>query len=71
MAEGAEPVALAYAGHQFGISAAAWRWARQPVGRVVGRDGRRYDIQLKGSGRPFFARADGSGGSGQSCASTS
>ena len=57
VAEGAEPVALAYAGHQFGhFVASARRRARQPAGRGGGRDGVRYDLQLKGSGRTPFSR---------------
>ena len=59
--EGAEPVAMAYAGHQFG------GWVPQLgdgrallLGEVVGRDGVRRDIQLKGSGQtPFSRRGDG------------
>ena len=54
---GAEPIALAYAGHQFG------GWVPQLgdgrallMGEVVGADGRRRDIQLKGSGQTPFSR---------------
>jgi uncharacterized protein YdiU (UPF0061 family) len=57
MAEGAEPVALAYAGHQFGHFVPQLGDGRANLlGEVVGRDGRRYDIQLKGSGRTPFSR---------------
>lgn len=55
--EGAEPLAQAYAGHQFG------GWVPQLgdgrailLGEVVDRDGVRRDIQLKGCGRTPFSR---------------
>jgi len=55
--DGAEPIALAYAGHQFG------GWVPQLgdgratlLGEVVAADGTRYDLQLKGSGRTRFSR---------------
>ncbi|MEO9899571.1 protein adenylyltransferase SelO [Nisaea sp.] len=59
--EGAEPLAQAYAGHQFG------NWNPQLgdgrailLGEMVAPDGYRFDIQLKGSGRtPFSRRGDG------------
>ncbi len=61
--DGAEPIATAYAGHQFG------GWNPQLgdgravlLGEVVGRDGNRYDIQLKGGGRTPWSR----GGDGRS-----
>ncbi|MEM9438985.1 MAG: YdiU family protein [Pseudomonadota bacterium] len=58
---GSEPIAMAYAGHQFG------NWVPQLgdgrallLGEVIDRDGRRRDIQLKGSGRtPFSRMGDG------------
>jgi serine/tyrosine/threonine adenylyltransferase len=54
---GAEPVALAYAGHQFGgFSAQLGDGRAHLLGEVVGADGRRWDIQLKGSGRTPFSR---------------
>ena len=57
VAEGAEPVALAYAGHQFGHFVPQLVDGRANLlGEVVGRDGVRYDIQLKGSGRTPFSR---------------
>ena len=61
VAEGAEPLALAYAGHQFGCFVAQLGDGRANLlGEVVGRDGVRYDIQLKGSGpTPFSRGADG------------
>jgi uncharacterized protein YdiU (UPF0061 family) len=61
VAEGSEPVALAYAGHQFGHFVPQLGDGRADLlGEVVGRDGRRYDIQLKGSGpTPFSRGGDG------------
>jgi serine/tyrosine/threonine adenylyltransferase len=59
--EGAEPLAMAYAGHQFGYFVAQLGDGRANLlGEVVGCDGLRYDIQLKGSGpTPFSRRGDG------------
>ncbi len=59
--EGADPIATVYAGHQFGS------WNPQLgdgrallLGEVIGADGKRYDIQLKGSGRtPYSRMGDG------------
>jgi uncharacterized protein YdiU (UPF0061 family) len=61
VAEGSEPLAMAYAGHQFGHFVPQLGDGRANLlGEVVGRDGRRYDIQLKGSGpTPFSRRGDG------------
>lgn len=58
---GAEPLAQAYAGHQFGgFSPQLGDGRAVLLGEVVGRDGRRHDIQLKGSGQtPFSRRGDG------------
>ncbi|WP_309664249.1 protein adenylyltransferase SelO family protein [Tabrizicola sp.] len=54
---GAEPVALAYAGHQFGgFSPQLGDGRAHLLGEVLGPDGRRWDIQLKGSGRTPFSR---------------
>ena len=59
--EGAEPLAMAYAGHQFGNRVPQLGDGRAILlGEVVGRDGKRRDIQLKGSGpTPFSRRGDG------------
>ena len=59
--EGAEPIALAYAGHQFGgFSPQLGDGRAILLGEVVGKDGKRRDIQLKGAGRtPFSRRGDG------------
>jgi uncharacterized protein YdiU (UPF0061 family) len=61
VAEGSEPLAMAYAGHQFGHFVPQLGDGRANLlGEVVGRDGVRYDIQLKGSGpTPFSRRGDG------------
>ncbi|HEY4044201.1 MAG TPA: YdiU family protein [Rhodopila sp.] len=58
---GAEPMALAYAGHQFGHFVPQLGDGRAILlGEVVGRDGVRRDIQLKGSGAtPFSRNGDG------------
>jgi uncharacterized protein YdiU (UPF0061 family) len=59
--EDAEPIAMAYAGHQFGGFTPQLGDGRAILlGEVIGRDGARRDIQLKGSGpTPFSRRADG------------
>jgi uncharacterized protein YdiU (UPF0061 family) len=61
VAEGSEPIALAYAGHQFGHFVPQLGDGRANLlGEVVGLDSARYDIQLKGSGpTPFSRRGDG------------
>jgi len=58
---GAEPMALAYAGHQFGHFVPQLGDGRANLlGEVVGRDCLRRDIQLKGSGpTPFSRSGDG------------
>ncbi len=55
--EDADPIATVYAGHQFG------GWNPQLgdgrailLGEVIAKDGVRYDIQLKGSGRTPYSR---------------
>ncbi|SNT35543.1 Uncharacterized conserved protein YdiU, UPF0061 family [Granulicella rosea] len=61
VAPGSEPLALAYAGHQFGQFVPTLGDGRANLlGEVVCQDGARYDIQLKGSGpTPFSRRGDG------------
>jgi uncharacterized protein YdiU (UPF0061 family) len=58
---GAEPIAMAYAGHQFGHFVPQLGDGRAILlGEVVDQDGVRRDIQLKGSGpTPFSRRGDG------------
>src|SRR5690349_22037586 len=59
--EGGEPLAMAYAGHQFGGFVPQLGDGRAILlGEVIDRDGVRRDIQLKGSGpTPFSRRGDG------------
>ncbi|MBX5157163.1 YdiU family protein [Rhizobium sp. NZLR8] len=59
--EGAEPLAMAYAGHQFGgFSPQLGDGRAILLGEVIDRSGRRFDIQLKGAGpTPFSRRGDG------------
>ena len=61
VAEGSEPLALAYAGHQFGHFVPRLGDGRANLlGEIAARDGARYDIQLKGSGpTPFSRGGDG------------
>lgn len=60
---GSSPIALAYAGHQFGgFSPQLGDGRAHLLGEVIALDGRRFDIQLKGSGRTPFSR----GGDGKS-----
>jgi uncharacterized protein YdiU (UPF0061 family) len=55
--DGADPLALAYAGHQFGVFVPQLGDGRAILlGEVVGEDGQRRDIQLKGAGRTRFSR---------------
>jgi serine/tyrosine/threonine adenylyltransferase len=55
--DGAEPIATAYAGHQFGGFVPQLGDGRAVLlGEVVGRAGVRRDIQLKGAGRTPFSR---------------
>jgi uncharacterized protein YdiU (UPF0061 family) len=58
---GAEPLSMAYAGHQFGSFVPQLGDGRAIlVGEVVDRAGVRRDIQLKGAGRtPFSRNGDG------------
>ncbi|HNN94970.1 MAG TPA: YdiU family protein [Pseudomonadota bacterium] len=57
----ADPIAMAYAGHQFGHFVPQLGDGRAILlGEVIGRDGIRRDIQLKGAGQtPFSRRGDG------------
>ncbi|MEZ5737070.1 MAG: YdiU family protein [Novosphingobium sp.] len=61
IAEGSEPIATAYAGHQFGNFVPQLGDGRAILlGEVVDRQGRRFDIQLKGAGQtPFSRNGDG------------
>ena len=61
IAPGSEPIALAYAGHQFGHFVPQLGDGRAVLlGEVTDHDGKRFDLQLKGSGQtPFSRRGDG------------
>jgi serine/tyrosine/threonine adenylyltransferase len=59
VATGANPVAQAYAGHQFGFYAPSLGDGRALlVGEVLDPRGARWDLHLKGSGATPFARSD-------------
>ena len=54
---GAEPIAQAYAGHQFGNFSAQLGDGRAVLlGELIDPQGRRHDLALKGSGRTPFSR---------------
>ncbi len=59
--EGAEPLGMAYAGHQFGQFVPLLGDGRAILlGEVIDRNGVRRDIQLKGAGKtPYSRRGDG------------
>jgi uncharacterized protein YdiU (UPF0061 family) len=59
--EGAQPIAQAYAGHQFGhFNPQLGDGRALLIGEVIDRMGQRRDIAFKGSGRtPFSRRGDG------------
>jgi uncharacterized protein YdiU (UPF0061 family) len=58
--EGAEPIALAYSGHQFGHFTRLGDGRAILLGEQLAPDGRSYDIQLKGAGlTPFSRGGDG------------
>ena len=59
--EDADPIAMAYAGHQFGVFVPRLGDGRAILlGELPGRDGILRDVQLKGAGRtPFSRNGDG------------
>lgn len=59
--KGAQSIALAYAGHQFGgFSPQLGDGRALLLGEIIDPEGRRRDVQLKGSGQtPFSRRGDG------------
>jgi uncharacterized protein YdiU (UPF0061 family) len=59
--EDADPIAMAYAGHQFGVFVPQLGDGRAILlGELRGRDGVLRDVQLKGAGRtPFSRNGDG------------
>jgi uncharacterized protein YdiU (UPF0061 family) len=57
---GAEPIAQAYAGHQFGHFAILGDGRAILLGEHLSPEGKRFDVQLKGAGQtPFSRRGDG------------
>ncbi len=63
--EGSEPIALAYAGHQFGHFNMLGDGRAHLLGEHITPNGERFDIQLKGSGPTRFSRqGDGLAGLG-------
>lgn len=55
--DGSDPLAFAYAGHQFGhFSPQLGDGRALLLGEIVAPDGQRFDMQLKGSGRTEFSR---------------
>ncbi|MBK1877524.1 protein adenylyltransferase SelO [Pelagicoccus mobilis] len=55
--DGSEPIAQAYAGHQFGHFVPQLGDGRALLlGELKAKNGQRYDIQLKGSGQTAFSR---------------
>src|SRR3546814_13505883 len=61
--QGADPLAFAYAGHQFGhFSPQLGDGRALLLGELFAPDGARFDVQLKGSGpTPFSRNGDGMG----------
>ncbi len=58
--DGAEPLAQAYAGHQFGHFTMLGDGRAILLGEQIDPSGNRFDIQLKGSGQtPYSRRGDG------------
>ena len=58
--EGAQPLAQAYAGHQFGHFTTLGDGRAILLGEQITPDGRRLDVQLKGAGAtPYSRRGDG------------
>ncbi|HJO11713.1 MAG: YdiU family protein [Gammaproteobacteria bacterium] len=54
---GSEPIAIAYAGHQFGYFSAQLGDGRAHLlGEVIDRVGKTWDVQLKGTGPTSFSR---------------
>ncbi len=63
IAQGSEPISMAYAGHQFGgFSPRLGDGRAVLLGEVIAPDNTRYDFQLKGSGHTPWSR----GGDGRS-----
>lgn len=56
LADGAEPIAQAYAGHQFGHFTMLGDGRAVLLGEHITLTGHRFDIQLKGAGRTRYSR---------------
>ena len=70
--EGALPLAQAYAGHQFGHFTMLGDGRALLLGEQITPQGKRVDIQLKGSGKtPYSRGGDGRATLGQCCANIS
>ena len=54
--DGSDPFAQAYAGHQFGHFTMLGDGRAHVLGEHIQSDGKRFDIQLKGSGRTRYSR---------------
>src|SRR5690606_40614968 len=54
--EGSDPLAQAYAGHQFGHFTMLGDGRAILLGEQISPDGLRFDIQLKGSGPTLYSR---------------
>lgn len=54
--KGAYPIAQAYAGHQFGYFTILGDGRAILLGEHISPDGKRYDVQFKGSGRTKYSR---------------
>lgn len=60
LAEGMQPIAQAYAGHQYGHFTMLGDGRAILLGEQIDPQGQRWDVQLKGAGRtPFSRRGDG------------
>lgn len=54
--EGSRPISLAYTGHQFGYFTMLGDGRAILLGEIISKEGERFDIQLKGSGRTAYSR---------------
>ncbi len=55
--KGSDPLAMVYAGHQFGHFVSKLGDGRAVLlGEIFAKNGKRFDVQLKGSGRTSFSR---------------
>lgn len=54
--ENSVPISQAYAGHQFGYFTMLGDGRAVLLGELISKDGRRFDLQLKGSGKTPYSR---------------